>query len=185
LRGIAPNMRSRDTEDRSRRRAQWMAEVQRGDREAYTALLNDIGPAVMSFLRRRVHEGAEAQDLYQEVFVALHRARHTYQPSRPLEPWLFAIARHVVAHHRQRRSAQRSREVLVAAPPERAVENVGFVKPRLEQALRQLSAEQREAFVLLQVDGLSVEMAAARAGTTTGALKVRAHRAYRALRGLL
>ena len=80
---------------------------------------------------------------------------------------------------------RQAREVLVAAPPERPAESDGHLKPPLEQALRRLSGEQRQAIALLRVEGLPVEAAACRAGTTTGALRVRFHRAYKMLRQLL
>jgi len=162
-----------------------MAAAQRGDADAYGELLNEIGPMVMNFLRARVGNAEEAEDLYQEIFMAIHRARHSYDAARPLEPWLFAIARHLVADHAQRRLVRSAREVLVAAPPERAVESDAHLKPQLEQALRRMSGEQRQAIALLRLQGLPVEAAARRAGTTTGALKVRAHRAYKVLRQLL
>jgi RNA polymerase sigma-70 factor (ECF subfamily) len=174
-----------DARARSRRRATWMAAAQRGDAAAYAALLNDVGPVVLSFLRRRVRSHEEAEDLYQDVFFALHRARHTYEPSRPLEPWLFAIARHVVADHLERRHARAAREVLVDDPPQAAVEGDGYARRQLEQVLDRMPASQREALELLKVDGLSIERAARRAGTSPGALKVRAHRAYKTLRHLL
>jgi RNA polymerase sigma-70 factor (ECF subfamily) len=69
--------------------------------------------------------------------------------------------------------------------PDVPVESDGHLKLALEQALRHLSADQRQAFELLKIEGLSVERAAPRAGTTVGALKVRAHRAYRILRRFL
>src|SRR5262249_54956540 len=52
-------------------------------------------------------------------------------------------------------------------------------------ALRSLPRPQREAFSMLKLEGLSVGAAATRAGITPGALKVRAHRAYKALKVLL
>jgi RNA polymerase sigma-70 factor (ECF subfamily) len=174
-----------DSNERTRRRAQWMVEVQRGDADAYAKLLDDIGPVLMAFLRRRIRDRDQAEDLYQEVLLSMHRARHTYEPSRPVEPWLFAIARHIVSDQQKRDVRRRTCEVLVATPPETPVQCDGHVKPQLEQALRRLSAEQREAIALLRVEGLPLEGAARRAGTTAGALKVRAHRAYRVLRGLL
>jgi RNA polymerase sigma-70 factor (ECF subfamily) len=75
--------------------------------------------------------------------------------------------------------------VLVQTLPEMAVDGDGSLKLHLEQALRRLSPDQREALALLKLEGLSIEAAAPRAGTTTGALKVRAHRAYRVLRRFL
>jgi RNA polymerase sigma-70 factor (ECF subfamily) len=162
-----------------------MAAAQLGDAEAYAELLNEIGPLLMSFLRGRVRDVDEAEDIYQDTFMALHRARHTYDATRPLEPWLFAIARHIVADHAERRRARHAREVLVAAPPEPWTESDGHLKPQLEQALRRMSGDQRQAIALLRVEGLPIESAARRAGTTTGALRVRVHRAYKALRQLL
>jgi len=62
------------------------------------------------------------------------------------------------------------------------------IRPRprdLADALEQLPPAQREAFSLLKLDGMSLEVAAARTGISVGALKVRAHRAYRALKKIL
>jgi RNA polymerase sigma-70 factor (ECF subfamily) len=162
-----------------------MAAVQRGDRAAYGALLDDIGPVVQQFVRRRVRDAEEAKDVYQDILMALHRARRTYEPSRPFEPWLFAIARRVVARRLRERWTRDAREIHAAVLPEVPIEGDGTLKLALEQALGRLSADQREAFGLLKLEGLSVESAAPRARTTVGALKVRAHRAYRTLRRLL
>jgi RNA polymerase sigma-70 factor, ECF subfamily len=57
--------------------------------------------------------------------------------------------------------------------------------PDLDAVLAGLPADQREAFSMLKLDGLSVEAAAARAGVSVGALKVRAHRAYKSLKRLI
>jgi RNA polymerase sigma-70 factor (ECF subfamily) len=161
-----------------------MARAQDGDAESYRALLDDLGPEVLGFLRRWISEPPDVDDAYQETFIALHRARHTYQPSRPIEPWVFAIARNIAIDFARRRRARGAHEVQVAAVPERMVEGERDLRAQLEQALRRLSPRQRQAFELLQVEGLSVAEAAERAGTTTGALKVRAHRAYAALRAV-
>lgn len=169
-------------DDRGRRRAGWMARAQAGDGEAYRALLDDLGPAVLSFLSRRVADRDDLSDAYQDTLLAMHRARHTYQPSRPIEPWLFAIARNVAADYGRRRRRRIGHEVLMAVLPERPVEAERDVGTQLDAALRRLPNRQREALQLLKFQGLSVAEAAARAGTTPGALKVRAHRAYVALK---
>jgi len=174
-----------ETNEASRRRARWMAEAQQGNAAAYAELLNDVGPIIVNFLRRRVRDPDDAEDLYQELFLAVHRARHTYEPDRPLEPWLFAIARHVVADHERRRVVRGTRELVGATPPEPSMDGEGHLRLHLEQALRHLSPDQREAIDLLRVEGLPIDVAATRAGTTTGALKVRAHRAYKVLRQLI
>ena len=162
-----------------------MARAQRGDQEAYRTLLDDIGPAILQMFRGRVRDPHEAEDLCQETLIALHRARHTYDPSRPFEPWLFAIARNLAIDHARRRFNRMTWEVMVESQPDVAAEADAPMEGQLGQALDQLPPAQREAFEMLKLEGLSVEAAAARAGTTVGALKVRAHRAYRALKTIL
>lgn len=177
---------SEATARRSRRRMELMEQAQHGDRDAYRALLEDVEPMLLGFLRRRVADPQEVEDIVQDTLIALHRARHTYQPGRPLEPWLFAIARNVATDHARRRLARASWEVLVDEPPDHPADpGEGTSTHQLEVALARLPPTQREAFEMLQLEGLSVEAGAARAGTTPGALKVRAHRAYKALRQLL
>src|SRR5690349_20713675 len=107
-----------DSNDSTRRRIDWMALAQRGDRAAYRALLDDVGPIMWQFVRRRVGDVEEAKDAYQDVFMAVHRARHTYEVGRPFEPWLFAIARRVVARRRTRRVARDAHELTVRVLPE-------------------------------------------------------------------
>jgi RNA polymerase sigma-70 factor (ECF subfamily) len=161
-----------------------MARAQSGDRDAYRALLGDLGSALERFFRSRVVDPHEAQDLCQETLIAVHRARHTYDPRRPLEPWLFAIARNVATDHARRQLSRMPWEVLVESPPELAADPDAGIERQLEQALGQLPAAQRQAFEMLKLEGLSVEVAAARAGVSVGALKVRAHRAYKALKAI-
>jgi RNA polymerase sigma factor (sigma-70 family) len=84
-------------------RARLMERLQEGDTDACRALLDDIGPLLTRFLRRRIAEPQEIEDVYQEVLMAVFEARHTYESSRPLEPWLFAIAHNIAADHVRRR----------------------------------------------------------------------------------
>ena len=176
-------MDERDTPERALRRMRWMEQVQRGDDDAYRALLDDIAPSLTAFLRSRA-PAADLEDVYQEVLLAVHRVRHTYDPRRPFEPWLFAIARFVAVSF-FRRQARVRREVLVEVAPEGTVADEGPGRHQIAAALRGLSPTERDAIRLLQVEGLSFEEAAARMGTTPGAAKVRGHRAYKALRRLL
>src|SRR5271155_1803138 len=171
--------------ERSKLRARLMRLMQDGDRDACRVLLDDVGPAVTRFLRKRIADPNELEDIYQDVFMALYESRHTYEPDRPFEPWLFAIARNVAADHARRQFSRAKWEELTAEPPELPHSDPLASPPDLERVLEQLPPAQREAFSLLKLDGMSVEVAAARTGTSVGALKVRAHRAYRALRKIL
>jgi RNA polymerase sigma-70 factor (ECF subfamily) len=161
-----------------------MERVQRGDGDACRLLLDDVGPAVTRFLRTRV-AGDEVEDVYQEIFMALFQARHTYEAGRPLEPWLFAIARNIAADHLRRRWSRASWEELTADLPERAAGDSPAPPPDIEGLLTRLPPAQREAFAMLKLQGMTLQAAAGRAGISVGALKVRAHRAYKALRKMI
>lgn len=167
-----------------------MAAAQDGDSEAYERLLRALLPALRGFVASRLGDPPSVEDVCQNVLLSVHRARHTYRPERPFEPWFWTIARNAITDaHRSRASRLRREEPLLdadqAVAPEQAVE-VGLpLSPGLTRALRALPAGQRQAVELLHVRQLSVAEAAARLGVTPGALKVRAHRGYRALRVIL
>jgi RNA polymerase sigma-70 factor (ECF subfamily) len=170
---------------RSLTRVRLMARTQDGDRESCRMLLDDIGPMLMNFLRRRIADRQDLEDTYQDTLMAFYQARHTYQPSRPLEPWLFAIARNVAADHARRYWTRTRLERLTEEMPEQSEDSDLRSEPSLENAIAQLPEQQREAFSMLKLEGLSIEQAAQRVGISTGALRVRAHRAYKTLRRLI
>ena len=176
-----------DGRDRAERWRTWMAAAQQGDAETYQRLLTELLPFVGRIVRGRVRDDPAAEDIVQEVLLSIHTARHTYRPERPLEPWVRTIARNAVIDWARRQTRARGREsgldAADLAAPE--VESPGaLLSPGLERALSSLPDAQREAVVMLKLEGLTVAEAAERLGVTPGALKLRAHRGYRALRDM-
>lgn len=169
--------------------AEWMAAAQKGDGEAYERLLHSVLPDLRAFVRSRLGDPSSVEDVVQNVLLSIHRARHTYRPERRFAPWLWAIARNAVIDAQRARSVRLRREVPLDLTDEPAQPERGHqdrpLPARLTRALAELPATQREAVELIHLQGLSVAEAAARAGTTPGALKVRAHRGYRRLRARL
>jgi len=169
-----------------------MAAAQTGDAESYRMLLDDILPVLRAMVHARVYDHGSAEDVVQNVLLSIHRARHTYRPERSFGPWMRAIARNAMIDSFREQGRRRDREVAVEMIEELAVVEPGDplahrdkLPPALENAMQRLPEKQREAVQLIQLDGLSVAEAAARVGVTSGALKVRAHRGYRALRKAL
>ena len=170
-----------------------MAAAQRGDAVAYRKLLEQILPVVRRQVRGRLFDESLAEDVVQNAMLNLHRARQTYRPERPFGPWMRAIVRNALTDALRDRGRRVAREVVieeleelpqVATQPDLDAGDTRL-SPDLQQALEQLPAQQREAVELIHLRGLSVAAAAARVGITPGALKVRAHRGYRALRASL
>jgi RNA polymerase sigma-70 factor (ECF subfamily) len=181
-------MASGPVNDVSHRWSGLMAAAQEGDAEAYRALLEEIMPVVRGMVLSRVYDRAAAEDVVQNVLLSVHRARHTYRSERPFKPWLAAIARNAIIDSFRGSGRRRDREIEVelidafADPVDEGHPDEREVSPHLLAAIERLPAKLREAVVLLQIEGLSVAEAADRAGVSAGALKVRAHRGYKALR---
>src|SRR5258708_10939987 len=85
------------------RRSALMAAAQAGDSAAYQTLLRDCIPVIKSVARRRRVDADRIDDVVQDVLLTIHRARHTYDPSRSFTAWLCVIA-HPRAIHLLRRT---------------------------------------------------------------------------------
>jgi len=171
-----------DREEKSRSRQRLMLQAQDGDKQAFQLLFQDIGPVITSFVRRRVRDQADVEDVCQEALIAVYKSLRTYQPKRPFEPWLFAIVRNVTAEFLKRQHVRLVRQEPTENLPEVRVEDDSRLGLELSEAFADLSPNQLEALHLTKVLGLSIEEASQRAGVTAGSMKVRVHRAYESLK---
>jgi len=165
-----------------------MAAAQAGDAAAYNALLRAILPLLRNIARRRIANPAEAEDAVQDALLTIHRLRHTYDPARPIRPWLVAITerRAVDRLRRQGRRAGRESSIeehgeTLAAPAANTGE-ARVAAAELRAAVAELPQAQQTALALAKLEDLPLAEASARSGMSVGALKVATHRAVRALR---
>lgn len=168
----------------------WMRAAQGGDAAAYRNLLTTIQPKIRAIVQGKIREEAAAEDVVQNSLLSIHRGRSTYRAERPFGPWMRAIVRNSIIDYFRERKRRGDREIELVVeewPDESEPSEVGGeqLAPELAAALAALPQAQREAVTLIQVQGLSVAEAALRAGVSPGALKVRAHRGYRAMRQTL
>jgi RNA polymerase sigma-70 factor (ECF subfamily) len=168
-----------------------------GDDAVFDELYRRGAPRVHGFILRLCGDPSLADDLTQEAFVRIHRARGSFEPGAAALPWFYAIARNAFVDHRRREQTRRAVSQSVsgdgaaleaeAAPGARgdevlaATELLDVVKKTLET----MTPLQREAFVLVRFEGLSIAEAAQVLGATETAVKVRAFRAYEAIRAAL
>lgn len=164
-----------------------MMSAQEGDRQAYEDLLTRVASLVHAFVRRRVGDAPWCEDVVQETLVALHRARHTYDISRPFAPWMYAIVQNrlVDALRAQRRKLLREVHYLTSEPSSRAPQERDALRADVRRAVAGLPERQRQVIELLKFEDLSVRDVAARLGMSEANVKVTAHRGYRALRRLI
>jgi RNA polymerase sigma-70 factor (ECF subfamily) len=162
-----------------------IAAVAAGDREAFGALYRRRRPDVYRFALHMTGVPATAEDVAQDVFLAVIQDAPRYDPGRAaVVAWLLGIAR----NHARRRLSERRFEPLpepggepgVLADPADSVARSQHVEA-LRRALGSLPVPYREAVVLCDLQELSYQDAAAAAGCAIGTVRSRLHRGRRLL----
>jgi RNA polymerase sigma-70 factor (ECF subfamily) len=162
----------------------------RGDDAAFSVLYELLAPKLFAFLGRRTRDRAQAEDLLQQTFLQMHRARRHFCEGAAVLPWAVVIARRLLidkVRHGKREVLVKDDALDIAEPrsPDPAADQLLALRRltrQVEAELGRLPEASRVAFELIQLDGLSIAEAAEVLGTTGAAVKMRAHRAYEALR---
>jgi RNA polymerase sigma-70 factor, ECF subfamily len=178
-----------------------MQRIARNDTAAFDALFLRHRRAVFSFALRMVGDRPAAEDLTQECFLRVWRARERYQPTAAFRTWLFTIARRLALDELKRRETHPVVLATVAADDE---DSTGMVEsyarideanPQeiviarelarvLVRALRDLPEEFREAAILRDVEGLSYDEIAEVLGCPLGTVKSRLNSARKRLQAV-
>ena len=169
-----------------------MERYAQGDESAFASVYDSVAPRVHAYLLRQSRDRVIADDLLQQTLLQMHRKRGTYAIGLPVLPWAFAIARRLYIDECRRRKTDAlwsARDVgeddrLAWALPDDEVASREAAR-LVEAELARMPGNQRAAFELLKVDGLSHQEAAQVLGTTVSAVKLRAFRAYAAIRAVL
>ncbi len=139
----------------------WLPRHCKGDAAAFPALMDAYRRPVYSYLVRAGIGVQERDDLFQSIFLKIHAAAASYEPARPLAPWLFTIVANTVRNHLRgsqnnpaEAAPEETPELQDPDPgPERAAqarETVAW----LVQAIAELPLAQREVLILSTVVGL-------------------------------
>ena len=158
---------------------QIMAAYAGGEDEAFSEIFRRYAQRLFGYLYHMSRDRELAQDLVQETFVRVHRARERYDPSRPLKPWVFRIATNVQADQakswfsklarRTRRLFEQEEDMAVAATPrpERATERA-MLAVQLRSEIAQLKEPYRQAILLHDLEGLNCRETAEALGKPVG-----------------
>ncbi len=161
-----------------------------GDRAALGALFDRHHDGLRRFLGRLSGtDERDLDDLVQATFEAVPRAARGYQGRSSVRNWLFGTAANVARHHARSEGRRRRLAEQVASQPSGATADDDILAreraARLRDAIAALPIKQREAFVLVYMEGLAGTEAAHILGCREGALWKRLHEARARLRELL
>lgn len=160
-----------------------------GDQAAFRRLFERYAPVLVRLTARHLRSDELAREVVQQTFFQLHAARRDFRSDARLRPWVFTIAMNLVREH-YRRAGRRKEDPLdeARAPAAEAERSPLEGKERvaiLRAALAQLPESQREVVELHWIEERPFSEVAEIVGSTEGAVRVRAHRAYKRLKELL
>lgn len=154
----------------------------KGDENAYDQFLRNVASLVRGYARRNIAYGSvDAEDIVQETLLAIHTKRHTWQPERPVLPWISAIARFKLIDA-FRRVGQRTDIKLddimetVAAPEKEAA-----MAWEVTRVLDALTPGQRHVVLAISVEGNSIAQTAKNLEMSEAAVRVALHRGLAAI----
>lgn len=166
-----------------------MRRAQDGDQAAYRAVLRAMLPAIRRMVARRIFDEALVEDAVQDTLMTIHRLRHTYDPARPLMPWVGAIAASRAIDVLRRTGRARRFEVIddeaMEAAPDHASPDPGEAWERereLARMLGQLPQRQRMMVEMVKLKEMSLDEAAGASRMSVSAVKSLLHRALARLR---
>ena len=175
--------------DRKTRDSEWsdlMRASIAGDSATYKRLLADLSRTLRSTVRRGFAGAGvspnDVEDVVQEVVLAIHMKRHTWDQSKPIGPWVMAIARNKLIDDLRRRG--RRTEVSIDGmldSLEAGGQEDAIYASDLRKVLKGLNDRQRDIVQAIAVDGHTAKDVADRLGMTEVAVRVALHRCLKNL----
>lgn len=171
--------------------SQLMRKAQDGDSESYTILLQKVQVIVRhfvdnSFKRLGLKSYGGQEDVVQEVLLAIHYKRSSYDETQFFLPWMYAITRYKIIDYFRRHkknvysSISLSTEDEIMAFDIAVVTEFGFSYD-IEQLCKMLPDKQRDILMMVKIDGLSIEDVEKKTGHSASDIKVSVHRAIKFL----
>lgn len=165
--------------------------AQRGDEQAFAQVYQHTSSAVFGALLRIVNHRAEAEDLLQDVYMALWQRRLVFDAQRgDVLPWLLTVARHrAISYLRKRQHATLDDSLMSSLPSDAEsppdVHEKKHDRQRLALAMATLSAQQRQAITIAYFGGFTYSELAQTLGVPEGTVKSWIRRGLARLRAML
>ncbi len=160
-------------------------QIATGDKRAFAALYRDLESPTLRFIRSRLNDPFEANDILHDVFMEVWRSASKFEGKSMVRTWIFGIAyRKVIDSFRKRRRLETGVDLPEMADPADSAEsilNAGQEAGHLRCCMEELSTEHRLAISLAFYEDMSYDEIAEVAGVPAGTIKSRVFHAKRKL----
>ena len=176
-----------------------MRDVASGSQDAFEMIFDRYSVRIINFAYRFLASREEAEDIAQEVFLRIYKAREKYNPARPFKPWLFSITSRLISNQRRmkKRHPQESldwtfenlegnlQETILSENkthlPDEVIQKQQLIST-VQEALRKLPEDQRKAVIFARYEEMSYEEIADTIGVSVSAVKSLLFRARASLK---
>ena len=175
-----------------------------GHEDGFRVLMERYQPRIQGFLRKRLNDEERVEDLTQDTFLRIHRARESYDPARKFSTWIHTIANNLLKNEFRNRSRRRETafsnlrpDTSASGGPARPVEFAASghnperdayrreLREAIDQAIDRMDDHHRRPFVMREVEDRTYEEIAEEIGIPVGTVKSRLNRARNSFRMLL
>lgn len=162
-----------------------MMESQKGNAKMYERLLYEVSVYLGSFLKKKIGAQDHVADLVQEVLISIHKSRHTYNPSLPFKPWLIKMTQSRLIDYFRKNKRQIDCCTTLEDTDGSYLQSEADVSQleiaQFNQIFVQLPQDQRDILIAMKINGQSIQQVASEKKMSVSAVKVAAHRAYKAI----
>ena len=160
-----------------------MIEAQKGNSTAYGELLKGLCLFLKNYLRKRIFDPTDIEEVVQEILMAVHKSMHTYDGQKPFMSWVLAITEYkIVDYIRELKKRTAPSDLEAIANFFARLHSDSDLKMDIDKAMNKLNTREQTVLNLLKIEGQSVNQVAEQLNLTESNVKVIAHRAYTSLK---
>ncbi|MBF0492434.1 MAG: RNA polymerase sigma factor [Deltaproteobacteria bacterium] len=174
-----------------------------GDSKVFSEIFKRHKRSVYNYILRFTNQKEESEEIFQEVFIRIHRAAALYEPTAKFKTWMFTIVRNLcIDFYRKKKlrkqesldaplkagdeSSSNRYEIYKDEKPNQEAKNSDVqIAQMIDNALQQINEDQREVFLMREKGGLKFEEIAEVLGVSVNTVKSRMRYAMEALRKII
>lgn len=172
---------SRQTSQNETRFSELMTKAQSGDSNAYHLLLSGLGEFLQNYLKRKIFDEKDREDIMQDCLISVHKSRHTYDPQKSFMSWFLAITQYKCIDYYRKKKFTEEEINLNTLETSFEVQDDSVLED-VQSALDKIDPTQRQVVDLLKFQGLKIKEVSIKTGLSESNVKVIAHRAYKELK---
>lgn len=165
-----------------------LSEGQNGCNQCYESFLFESSRIIRMFLKTRINNLDDIEDITQNILLSMHKGRYTYNPEKKISPWFYAICKNRLIDFYRLKNKDRANIVQIESydnfTEKEDIQNDEIFE-KIKKIIIKLPEPQNMILMMLKVDGLNVKEVSQKLKMSEGSIRVAASRGYKKIRELI